>query len=134
MDKDRLTDRHHRHLHIVLGMRLIAAVLVAAFSFPALAQHSHDAGHGDYKDWASQRANSCCSDRDCGSLKDSEVRNTATGTQVLISGQWCPVLREHYLIRGKSPDWSVPHACIRPWSNTDDPCERLLCFSGPGGF
>ena len=115
----------------------MAAVLVAAFSFPALAQHNHAAGHSDYIDWRSIRApHSCCDNRDCGNIPDSEVRETATGTQVRISGTWCPVLREHYLTRGKSPDWDTAHVCIQPISpyNVADPCGRLLCFTGKGGF
>ena len=92
----------------------IILVLFALFSATAaLGQHNHDAGHSDYIDWRSQRApQSCCNDHDCGSLKDDDVRQTATGPEVKVGGDWCPVLPEHYLTRGKSPGWSVAHACI----------------------
>jgi hypothetical protein len=108
---------------------LLAALLLCAV--PASAQHNHSAGHDQYKDWSSRKIANCCNEQDCSGVDDSRIRQTSTGTEVLISGQWCPVLREHYLTRGKSPDWSVNHACIRAYG---DGCERLLCFSGKGGF
>lgn len=97
------------------------------------AQHNHSSGHGEYQGWASGKVANCCDTRDCGELRESEVRETDNGTQVRIDGQWCPVLRQHYLVRGKSPDWSVPHACVSQ-SPHADPCERLLCFTPKGGF
>jgi hypothetical protein len=112
-------------------MRWIVLAL-CVWALPVYAQHNHGAGHSEYKDWKSRKAPiSCCDERDCGVIDDTEVRHTTTGTQVLISGEWCPVLQEHNLTRGKSPDWSVNHACIRP---TGDGCERLLCFTPKGGF
>ena len=114
-------------------MRLIIAALVAVFSFQAQAQHNHGAGHDEYQGWASRKVSNCCNNQDCGALKPDEIRETDTGPQVLISGQWCPVLREHYLTRGRSPDWSTPHACVRQ-SQAIDPCDRLLCFTPSGGF
>ncbi len=110
---------------------LLAAALAGVMLLPVQAQHNHNAGHGDYQGWSSQKVTNCCDDRDCGELKDDEIRQTETGPQVLISGQWCPVLREHYLVKGKSPDWSVAHACV---TRSGEGCNRLLCFSGPGGF
>lgn len=120
-------------------MRLpIWAAIMAAFLLPASAQHNHHLGHAEgYHDWTSLRApSSCCNERDCGSLKASEHRETDTGPEILIGGQWCPVLQKHRLTRGKSPDWSTPHACIQigtPY-NTEAPCERLLCYTPAGGF
>ena len=116
-------------------MRWLAATLAAAFSFSALAQHNHDHGHPDYKNWRSERApHSCCNDEDCSGIEDTEVRQTATGTQVRIEGQWCPVFPQHFLTRGKSPDWSVNHICVRSSKYmSGGPCERLLCFMPKGG-
>ena len=114
---------------------LSLAALTAHVAMPALAQYNHDAGHNDYQSWASQKTGNCCSGRDCGVLHEAEQRETASGPTVLIDGQWCPVLREHYIIRGKSPDWNMPHACIgksEHWQSRP-PCERLLCYSGRGG-
>jgi hypothetical protein len=117
-------------------MRLsIGAAIIAALLIPANAQHNHGAGHSDYQGWASQLVGNCCDNRDCGSLKQTEHRETETGPQVLIDGEWCPVLKQHYVIRGKSPNWETPHACIRiksPYSPGG--CERLLCYMGAGGL
>jgi hypothetical protein len=118
-------------------IRWIAAAALAAFSFSALAQHNHSDGHDVYRTWKSPRApQSCCNEQDCSGIDDSEVRQTATGTQVRIDGEWCPVVPSlHYLIpgSGKSPDWAVNHACVRKYSAAT-PCERLLCFMPKGGF
>ncbi len=113
----------------------VSAALVAVFlcAVAARAQHNHGAGHSEYQGWSSGKVGNCCDDRDCGALKEDELRETATGLQVRIDGQWCPVLRQHYLTRGKSPDWSVAHACVSP-APYADPCERLLCFTPAGGF
>lgn len=96
---------------------------------------NHAQGHDEYQNWSSRKATSCCNDRDCSGLAESDVREDASGTQVLVMGEWCPVLREHFLIRGKSPDWNVSHACINKspyWTAPN--CERLLCYTGRGGF
>jgi hypothetical protein len=119
----------------VKSVAMIAAIL-GGFLLPALAQHNHSDGHDVYRTWKSPRApQSCCNEQDCSGIDDSEVRQTATGTQVRIDGEWCPVLSIHYLIpgSGKSPDWAVNHACVRKYSSAS-PCERLLCFMPKGGF
>lgn len=106
---------------------------VAFMCGQAWPQHQHAQGHSEYLNWRSQKTDNCCSDRDCGGVNDNEVRNTRTGYEILIAGQWCPVLSTHFLTRGKSPDWSVNHACIS--QNTElSPCDRLLCFNPKGGF
>ena len=114
-------------LHLIVGLLLL-------FTTQATAQHNHAEGHNEYATWASQKANNCCNNMDCGVLNDDEWRETSEGTQVKISGQWCPVLPEHFIIRGKSPDWSKAHVCVQPDVNYSTgrktPCERLLCFSG----
>ncbi len=121
--------------------RLIAAALTllssgCGMTAPALAQHNHERGHADYQSWASGRTGNCCNNQDCGTLNDDEVREGPGGTEIKIDGEWCPVLREHYIVRGKSPDWNVAHACVghSNYYLSLPPCERLLCFSGKGGF
>jgi hypothetical protein len=116
-------------------MRWIIAALLLLVA-PAGAQHNHGAGHGEYQGWASGVTPNCCDNRDCGALKESEHRQTETGPQILIDGEWCPVLRQHYLTRGRSPDWSTPHACIQlkfPGLSGEG-CARLLCYTPAGGF
>ncbi len=116
---------------------LLASVLMTGafllFMAGVSAQHNHSAGHSEYQGWSSGKVGNCCDDRDCGALRDDDVRETQTGPQVRIDGQWCPVQRQHYLTRGKSPDWSVPHACVSV-QPAADPCDRLLCFTPRGGF
>ena len=106
---------------------IVAALILCS---PALAQHNHELGHSEYQNWSSQKVSNCCSSQDCSGVDDSAIRQTANGTEIKIDGEWCPVLREHYLTRGKSPDWSVNHACIR---QTGSGCDRLLCFTPKGG-
>lgn len=114
----------------IIGLMIFALFLLAMSR--ASAQHNHDAGHHEYQDWRSERApQSCCNDQDCSGVDDSKIRQTFTGTQILIDGEWCPVLREHWLTKGKSPDWSVNHACINRYGTG---CWRLLCFTPKGGF
>lgn len=115
---------------------LVLGALIAAMpAAPAFAQHDHARGHQAYRDWASKKTGNCCDDKDCGVLRDDQVRETETGPQVRVRGKWCAVRAEHFLIRGKSPDWNKPHACINHDFRTTyaDDCERLLCYSGRGG-
>ncbi len=124
-------------------MRRSLAPLLLAFllstcgmTAPALAQHNHSRGHDDYKDWFSRKAsNGCCNNDDCGHLTGDDLRETSSGPQVKIEGQWCPILQEHYTTKGQSPDASVPHACVGKNSYwlSQPPCDRLLCFMGQGG-
>lgn len=120
-----------------LRLALLWIVLLALFFCTmryVLAQHNHERGHNDYLGWSSAKVNNCCNNDDCGILDETDLRETPAGTEINISGQWCPVEPRHYLIRGKSPDWNAAHACIRktPIAN-QSPCERLLCFAGRGG-
>lgn len=98
----------------------------------AVAQHNHEAGHNSYTEWSSQKARYCCDNRDCGSLEESEWSEGPNGIEVLIDGKSCPVQQQHFITRGKSPDWTKAHACIRPklQYSKEDPCDRLLCFTG----
>jgi hypothetical protein len=110
---------------------LFALALLIAFTPAASAQHNHADGHHDYMTWASKKTGNCCNNQDCGALSEGEWRETAEGTEVKILGEWCPVRQEHFLIRGKSPDWTKPHACInKNTSLISHPCHRLLCFAG----
>jgi hypothetical protein len=98
---------------------------------PAAGQHNHGSGHHDYMTWASKKTGNCCDNQDCGSLSKDEWRETAEGTEVKILGAWCPVLQEHFIIRGKSPDWTKAHACVnKNMSLSMTVCQRLLCFAG----
>ncbi len=104
-----------------------------------LVQHNHSEGHPDYLNWASGRTSNCCNEKDCGDLDESEVRETPTGTEVLVHVQgqkekWCPVLKEHFITKGKSPDWSKPHACIIQSGWVLDECQRFVCYAGKGGI
>jgi hypothetical protein len=102
---------------------------------PAFAQHDHARGHNEYQNWASKKTGNCCDDKDCGILNDDQVRETTTGPEVKVRGKWCRVLPEHFIIKGKSPDWNKPHACVNYDFRTTyaDDCDRLLCYSGRGG-
>ena len=116
-----------------MRLRTFALPLSLALVFlpAASAQHNHAEGHADYMTWASKKTGNCCNNVDCGSLKDDEWRETESGTEIKILGQWCPVQQEHFIIRGKSPDWSRAHACVnKNLSLTTAPCQRLLCFAG----
>lgn len=118
-------------------MRSVLAVTVwLCLIVPALAQHNHERGHSDYQNWSSGKVANCCNNQDCGGLSEADMRATGAGLEVLIAGEWCPVLREHFLTRGRSPDWNTAHVCIGKSAHhlTMPPCERLLCFTGKGGF
>lgn len=121
-----------------LGVGLIVVVLFfVALGKAARAQHSHERHHNDYLNWSSGKTANCCNNDDCGVLHDRDLRDSAAGAEVWIAGRWCPVLREHYLTRGKSPDWNAPHACIQKLNAHNvgaPPCSRLLCFAGKGGW
>lgn len=114
---------------------LLAAVIVL-FATQARAQQHHAAGHNEYQNWSSEKTANCCNNEDCGDLKDDQWRETDHGDEIKILGQWCPVKREHYLTKGKSPDWNVAHACVNqnPNASYANPCDRLLCFTGKGGW
>ena len=115
---------------------LLAALLLVLVSSAVLGQHNHAQHHGEYENWASGKTQNCCNNQDCGVVQDRDVRQSPAGTEIKIADQWCPVLREHWLIRGRSPDWQTAHACVgnsEHWLGRP-PCERLLCFTPAGGF
>lgn len=125
----------------IVGMVLLVLLLALLVHTIALAQQepagsdpfyqSHAAGHNDYVNWASRKTANCCNNQDCGELADENWRKTNEGVEIKIDGEWCPVLPEHYLTKGKSPNWSKAHACIiRLNHNQTTPCNRLLCFAG----
>ena len=113
----------------------LCALLSCLLTSPAVAQHDHARGHSEYQNWASKKTGNCCDDKDCGILDDDQVRETTTGPEVKVRGKWCRVLPEHFIIKGKSPDWNKPHACVNYDFRTTyaDDCDRLLCYSGKGG-
>jgi len=117
-------------------LRLVLFAIVVMFPLTVVAQHNHSEGHPDYSTWESKKTSNCCSDQDCGDLNEDEIRETPTGTEVIVKGGWCPVKPEHYLIKGKSPDWNKPHACINnsPNASYANDCDRLLCFVPKGGW
>ncbi len=117
---------------VLAGLSILAVSSCGTLT-PVMAQHNHDRYHVDYQSWSASKVANCCSNQDCGELKDEDVRQTATGTEIKIAGEWCPVRPEHFIIRGKSPDWNIAHACVSQ-SEAMPPCERLLCFTGKGGF
>ena len=102
----------------------------------AWAQDNHAIGHDEYLGWSSIKSQDCCrgtkNGGDCGILAMSRYRQTVVGPQVFIENKWCPILKEHFVIRGKSPDSATPHVCIGA-QQTADPCDRLRCFMGEGG-
>jgi hypothetical protein len=61
--------------------------------------------HDGYSDWTNQLRESCCEDRHCRPLDDSEVRTDSQNTYVKIADEWCEVKSSDYA-RGTSPDWS----------------------------
>lgn len=118
-------------------LALIAAAILMFLLSHMRAQHNHAPGHAqghsEYEKWQSQKTGNCCSNQDCAGLPDTKIRETRLGPEVQIDGQWCPVLSIHRLIRGKSPDWSVAHACIS--KNPElRPCDKLLCYIEKGGL
>lgn len=98
-------------------------------------QHNHAQGHNDYANWSSRKIQNCCNNDDCGEAQDEDVQDTPQGTFVRIEKEWCPVLSQHYITKGKSPDWSKSHVCVgkSTYYMALPPCERLLCYSGKGG-
>lgn len=114
-----------------IGLALIYTVCVGYIS-GAKAQEHHAQGHNEYQGWASNKTSNCCNNDDCGDLADDEWRENNGRIEIHILGAWCPVLSEHYVIKGRSPNWERAHACVNKNANwsTADPCERLLCFMG----
>lgn len=111
---------------------LFALLILLSAALADDQSYMHAQGHNDYRNWSSQKIQNCCNNQDCRAYRDDEWRETDNGQELLIDGEWCPVLQEHRLIRGKSPNWETAHACVRPkmpGSNVA-PCDRFLCFVG----
>lgn len=117
-----------------LWLELVIAFLVL-FIIGIGAALSHDS----YTGWRNQESKLCCNKEDC---KPIESRFTNRRTEVLIEGQWCPVLPKHYRSdnMGPHPEWASPHACVCKGSTcvyfnvsaNASPCERLVCYEPPG--
>ena len=122
-----------RSVLCTLILIMLLSVVSAARGQDHSTQHaqSHALGHDEYRNWGSERAWNCCNNEDCRALADDEWRETKTGTEVRIKGKWCPVQKQHFIFKGKSPDWNVAHACIvgENYYSTGV-CDRLLCFMG----
>lgn len=133
-----LKDRFLAFLLLMLCFLVALLVALVCTSVQTRAQemdmeHRHALGHGEYQNWASGKTNNCCNNEDCHFLTKDEYRETVDGPELRVSNKWCPVKPEHYTIRGKSPDWSHPHACINKNTNYQDECDRILCFMREGG-
>lgn len=108
----------------------IALIVAVVFSQGATAQEHHAQGHADYSNWASQKTSNCCNNEDCGDLADDQWRETSEGAEIKIAGGWCPIKVEHYVIKGRSPNWQRAHACVQKNTTFANPCDALLCFMG----
>jgi hypothetical protein len=114
-------------------MKWYYGIVATAFMLSATcsnAQHGHEDGHLDYENWSSKKTANCCNNEDCGYLASDEWRQNIQGDEVKIQNQWCPVKPEHYITKGKSPDWTKAHACIAKGGSYANVCDRLLCFAG----
>lgn len=110
--------------------RLLAAVVAFILSGPVFA-------HDPYSDWRNKRGNDCCHGQDCAALKFEDIeadKQSGTVLRIKVRGQWCPVAEWMTLARGKSPDWSADHACIRKNAVFSNPCDALICFAGKPQF
>jgi len=99
-------------------------------SSSALAQEHHAQFHDVYQNWMNKADQNCCHNQDCGVMKPEDVDDTGEAIKVRINGEWCPVKDFMMLKKGKSPDWSVAHACIDRRTTEMKACDRLLCFAG----
>lgn len=115
-------------LEIIVSYLITLAVLLLAIAI-AHGQHDHHRFHAFYQNWINKDGAGCCNDRDCRTISDADVKETADGTSVRIEGELCPVLSKHYLQRGNAPDWGSAHICVQPRGDTNlTPCQRLLCY------
>lgn len=114
----------------------IAFLALIALTVVALAQDNHAQNHVTYQNWINQADKGCCNDQDCGELVGENERNGSRGVEVMIEGQWCPVLAHHYLKKGNAPNWSTSHVCVQKQfahSNPVHVCARLLCYQPKPG-
>lgn len=88
--------------------------------------------HDGYDNWVSRTGVQCCNRMDCRPIPDADFQLSPV-TKVRVEGEWCPVLEKHYLQRGRTPDGTTAHVCVRPAMGpySPSPCERLLCFQPP---
>ena len=113
---------------------LLVATLVLC-PLGASAQENHHLHHAYYQNWVNKQDRGCCNNQDCGELQAENERATASGVEVRIDGEWCPVQPHHYLKRGNAPDWSTSHLCVQKYSAMANAsaCQRLLCYQPKPG-
>jgi hypothetical protein len=109
---------------------VLLSFLSFALSFGAMAQEHHAQYHDVYQGWVNQEGKDCCHGQDCGVMKKDDIDDTGDVLKIRIDGRWCPVSNWMTLKKGKSPDWSVVHACINHRIVDMAPCDRLMCFAG----
>ena len=112
---------------------LVATLILCPLG--ASAQENHHLHHAYYQNWVNKQDRGCCNNQDCGELQAENERATASGVEVRIDGEWCPVQPHHYLKRGNAPDWSTSHLCVQKYSATANAgaCQRLLCYQPKPG-
>ncbi len=116
-------------------MRSLLVATLVLCPLGALAQDNHHLHHAYYQNWVNQKDRGCCNDQDCGELREENERSTATGMEVRIDGEWCPVQAWQYLKRGNAPNWATSHVCVtKNYSGLKtSTCDRLLCYQPKPG-
>lgn len=119
---------------IALAAFIIVVVLLLLYPL-AHAIDNHAQHHAFYQNWINKRDKGCCNNQDCGTLKEEDERQTASGVEVRVEGVWCSVESWHYLKRGNAPDWSTAHVCVQKATVPGTPvCPRLLCYQPKPGI
>jgi hypothetical protein len=116
-------------------MRSLLVATLVLCPLGASAQENHHLHHAYYQNWVNKQDRGCCNNQDCGELQAENERATASGVEVRIDGEWCPVQPHHYLKRGNAPDWSTSHVCVQKYSAMANAsaCQRLLCYQPKPG-
>ena len=117
-------------------MRALLAATLVLWPLGVQAQEHHQMHHAYYQNWVNKQDKGCCNNQDCGELREENERSTATGVEVRIDGQWCPVQEWHYLKRGNAPNWAMSHVCVtKNYSGLKtSACDRLLCYQPKPGI
>ena len=94
-------------------MRSLLVAILVLCPLGALAQDNHHLHHAYYQNWVNKQDRGCCNNQDCGELRPENERITASGVEVRIDGEWCPVQPHHYLKRGNAPSRLIPDPATR---------------------